>query len=137
MQRLQTMFLIKICIYLLPNRSSTYSTSVFPWGCGFPFSSKDTKTILSIVIIVWCVILFLTSQLSVIEVLPKLITSIPISIISPCFAEFTKVYKRLSISDKLVIRGESFYHDLMKEIIEKPEIKGTGILTAIHISSSI
>src|ERR1700750_2238709 len=51
--------------------SFTNSICVFPCGAGFPSLSRFTITILSTVIMVWWVILFLTSHFKVTEEEPK------------------------------------------------------------------
>src|SRR5690606_2375933 len=75
--------------------SEINSILVFPCLVGFPSSFTPTKVILSMVMIVWRVIIFLTWQASVIEVWPKLVASIPISMISPWRAELIKLISEM------------------------------------------
>src|SRR5690606_36380046 len=76
---------------------SINSIWVLPCLVGFPASSTPTNTIFSMVMMVCRVIIFRTSQYNVIEVLPKSTASIPISIISPFFAELTKLISEINL----------------------------------------
>src|SRR5690606_3289204 len=76
---------------------SINSIWVLPCLVGFPASSTPTNTIFSMVMMVCLVIIFRTSQYNVIEVLPNSTASIPISIISPCFAELTKLISEINL----------------------------------------
>ena len=74
----------------MDNIKDTPYDYIFPCSVGLPFSSIVTNTILSILIIVFFVSLFLTSQAIVIDVLPNSTNSHPISTISPNLADDMK-----------------------------------------------
>src|SRR5699024_12476067 len=79
-------------------RSRLYVISDYPCGVGLPCSSIETNTISSMVKISCRVIILRTSARIVNDVRPKRVAFSPISIMSPCTAEDTKL-----ISDIILV----------------------------------
>ena len=71
--------------------------SVYPCGWGVPSSPSETNTIFSIERMVCRVIMFRTTAFMVSEVRPNETAFSPISIMSPCCAEETKLISEISL----------------------------------------